>query len=362
VEYDEENVYYEVWEQEYGSLASAPPYPSPTPYAMVGTSYVFGQRVQVAPIYVQVAARAGRDLPGGQQLYLVELAWNNPTGAAIAIDYGRQVWIRAISQPGGKVITGDGWSMSSESLAASGMTAPAEEIPPGASRVTVPIIGPAGAPQTVEVVFQRAGAAPSATVVPNATPAPNDELRGGASDLLVVQWSNGAISVGPPCGDPGAMTDWDDGSGVAWGHAALPVPAPPGASRVVQLALNQVGKPYVWGAEGPEAFDCSGLMQWAYSQIGLLIPRTAQTQHDGLRRIAASELQPGDLVFFSPRGERNITHVAMYIGDQNGDGRLDIVHAMSPQLGIRVTYSLFESPYYSGAGCQLCIAGFGTAR
>ncbi|MBC8159824.1 MAG: C40 family peptidase, partial [Roseiflexaceae bacterium] len=72
------------------------------------------------------------------------------------------------------------------------------------------------------------------------------------------------------------MTPWQNVPGVSWGHEALPVAAPPGAARVVQLALSQIGKPYVWGDEGPSTFDCSGLMQWSYGQIGRTIPRTAQ--------------------------------------------------------------------------------------
>jgi cell wall-associated NlpC family hydrolase len=359
IEYEEEVVYYEAWEQEYGDLAGGPPYPTPTPYAIVGTSYVFGQRVRVDPLYVTVWATPAQELPDRGQLYLVAITWHNPTDRPIPIAYGAQVQLRSVTQAGGRVVSGDGWHMSNGALAAAGLTAPAEAIPPGESRATVPIIAPAGLPQTVDVTFLR-GAALAAE--PAATPTPNAELRGDTNTRLVVQWSNSTLGVGPPCDDPGAMTPWEDAKGVSWGHAAQPVPAPPGSSRVVQLTLNQVGKRYVWGAEGPETFDCSGLTQWSYSQIGLRIPRTAQTQRDGLKPIAAAELQPGDLVFFSPRGSAKITHVAMFIGDQDGDGKVDIVHAMSPQLGVRVTYNFLGSAYYSGAACQLCIAGYGSVR
>ncbi|MBC8163460.1 MAG: C40 family peptidase, partial [Roseiflexaceae bacterium] len=125
---------------------------------------------------------------------------------------------------------------------------------------------------------------------------------------------------------------------------------------------SQIGKPYVWGDEGPSTFDCSGLMQWSYGQIGRTIPRTAQTQRDGLPAALASALQPGDLVFFSPRGRTAITHVAMYIGDQDGDGSGDVVHAISPKYGVQMTKNIFATAYYSGARCQLCIAGFATIR
>lgn len=356
LEYDHEPVYYAEWEQEYGSQFSGPPFPSPTPYALVGTSYLFGQRVQIDPLYAEVTAEAGRVLADQRQLALIRVFWHNPTDTPIAIDYGRQLRLRAVSQADGRLVSGDGWSMSSAALAAAGLPAPAAELPPGPSQALVPVIAPAGLPQTVELVFQR-GPGPA-----EATPMPNDDLRDPAGALLAVQWSRGALAVGPPCGDAGAMTPWEYAPGAAWGHAALPVAAPPGAARVVQLALNQVGKPYVWGAEGPETFDCSGLMQWSYAQIGITLLRTAQQQHDSLRPIEAAALAPGDLVFFTPPGSRRITHVAMVIGDVDGDSTIDVVHAMNPKLGVRVTRNLFGAPYYSGPHCELCIAGFGTAR
>jgi cell wall-associated NlpC family hydrolase len=369
-------VYYQEWEREYGPGGAllggqvafdGPPFPSPTPYALVGTRYAYGQRVQVEPLYAQVAARADKAI-GTRQLYIIDMNWHNPTGAAIPIDYGAQVRLSAIKRADGGIAIGEAWAVSAESLAAIGTGSLPRAIAPGDSQVALPILAPPGTPYTVDVLFTRdaaraAAAAGAPTPVLSAdTPTPNAGLRDEPPSLLVVQWTNAELRIGPRCDDPGAMTPWEASPGVAWGEAALPGAAPPGASRVVQLALRQVGKPYVWGAEGPETFDCSGLMQWAYSQAGLSIPRTAQTQHDGLKPIPASALQPGDLVFFTPRGRDTITHVAMYIGDQDGDGRLDIVHAMSPRLGIRVTYGAFESSYYSGAECELCIAGFGTAR
>lgn len=361
IEYDEETVYYEAWEQEYGAQASGPPFPTPTPYAILGTSYVFGQRVHIAPIYATVRASSSVVLGDGTQLYHVMLTWNNPSGADVPIDYGLQVKLRAVNAAG-RIVGGDGWTMSTTSLAAAAMTAPTPFIPQGESRVVVPIVAPAGVPQTVELMFSRSGSQAAATQAISANPTANAELRQVSGELLAVQWTNATIAIGPPCADPGAMTEWQHRPGEAWGSEALPVAAPPGASRVVQLALNQVGKPYLWGAEGPESFDCSGLMQWSYAQIGLDLLRTAQQQHDSLQPLPAPELQPGDLVFFSPRGRRDITHVAMFIGDQNGDGTLDIVHAMSKELGIRVTNNIFGAPYYSGTTCELCIAGFGTIR
>lgn len=365
--YDEQPVYYQAWEQEYGKQVSSPPYPTPTPYAIVGTSYVFGQRVHVAPVYVTIAARSTVALGNGKQLYLVDLTWNNPTAAIIAVDYGQQVAITAITDANGRVQSGDGWHVSKDALAAASMVLPDANIATGESTVTLPIIGPAGNPQMVSVTFLRAGASSAlgtAIAASQATPQPtaNTNLQAAADARLVVQWSNAQTTVGPPCGDPGAMTEWESGSGVAWGKEAVPVAAPPGSSRVIQLALNQVGKQYVWGATGPETFDCSGLMQWVYGQIGIRIPRTAENQRAGLKPVALPNIQPGDTVYFAPPGARAATHVAMYIGDQNGDGTSDIVHAFNPKLGVRVTNNIFGSAYFNGPKCELCIIGFRTAR
>jgi cell wall-associated NlpC family hydrolase len=90
-------------------------------------------------------------------------------------------------------------------------------------------------------------------------------------------------------------------------------PAAPGGSVAVQVALAQVGKPYVWGATGPGGFDCSGLMLYAWRSAGRQLPRTSRAQYAGTRRVAISQLRPGDLVFFAKPG-RAIHHVGMYIG------------------------------------------------
>jgi cell wall-associated NlpC family hydrolase len=133
--------------------------------------------------------------------------------------------------------------------------------------------------------------------------------------------------------------------------------APPGAERIVQLALEQVGKRYVWGAKGPEQFDCSGLVAWLYGQIGLRIPQGTAGQWPQMTPIAASQLQPGDLVFFAIEGGRRVDHVGMLVGDLNGDGQWDMVHAANPALGVRVDYDILQSPYYATR-----VVGFRTAR
>lgn len=112
------------------------------------------------------------------------------------------------------------------------------------------------------------------------------------------------------------------------------VPASGRAAAAVQYALAQVGKAYVYGAAGPSAFDCSGLTMMAWAQAGVGLPHSSSAQYGMGTRVSASELQPGDLVFYySP-----ISHVGMYIG--NGM----IVHAANPSSGVRVA-ELYSMPY-----------------
>ncbi|MFJ7128259.1 NlpC/P60 family protein [Streptomyces sp. NPDC098101] len=82
-------------------------------------------------------------------------------------------------------------------------------------------------------------------------------------------------------------------------------------AEALRFAVGQIGKPYEWGAEGPEAYDCSGLTQRAWAAAGREIPRTSQEQWATLPRVALSELRPGDLVLYFP----GATHVAVYLGE-----------------------------------------------
>ncbi|MFF3333675.1 NlpC/P60 family protein [Streptomyces sp. NPDC002888] len=87
-------------------------------------------------------------------------------------------------------------------------------------------------------------------------------------------------------------------------------PSPAGESAI-RYAVQQLGKPYEWGAEGPTSYDCSGLTSQAWGRAGIPIPRTSQEQWAQLPRIPLEELRPGDLVVYFP----DATHVAMYVGD-----------------------------------------------
>jgi cell wall-associated NlpC family hydrolase len=109
------------------------------------------------------------------------------------------------------------------------------------------------------------------------------------------------------------------------------------AGAAVSYAMAQVGDAYVYGAAGPDAYDCSGLTMASWAQAGVALPHSSSAQYSSGPQVPASALQPGDLVFYySP-----ISHVGMYIG--NGM----IVHAANPSTGVQVV-GLYSMPF-SGA-------------
>jgi cell wall-associated NlpC family hydrolase len=81
--------------------------------------------------------------------------------------------------------------------------------------------------------------------------------------------------------------------------------------QALRFALTKRGDPYVWGGAGPDDFDCSGLVMWAYAQVGISLPHFTGDQWNSGEHISRSQLEPGDLVFFFP----DISHVGMYVGD-----------------------------------------------
>ncbi|MFF7635276.1 C40 family peptidase [Kitasatospora sp. NPDC008050] len=124
------------------------------------------------------------------------------------------------------------------------------------------------------------------------------------------------------------------------GHGGVPSqspgPASPGLEAAVSYAMAQLGDPYVWGGNGPDAWDCSGLVQQAYRRAGHALPRVAADQYRATTPISRSQLQRGDLVFWSGNGSvRGIHHVAIYLGD----GR----YLESPRPGKTVRISSFDS-------------------
>ncbi len=492
---------YLIWEQEYPEAPNVPPFPSPTPYAMHGLSYVFGQRVEIAPLHVLVSARAG-PLADAAQVYFIDITWYNQTGSAIPLDYLTAVRMRSVRRPDGSIESSDHWGVTAEALERAGVATLPQSIPPGESQIAIPVLAVAGTPDVVEVDFaytlavgsdlrgassltvaqidailsrygspaagtgaiwfemglrygidpvyglsffnkenslatdgahsattynignivcagyptcrgrwraypswregiedwfrliktsyiDRRGLTTVEQIVPVYAPAfendvaqyiqrvnqvvvlfrgdstsnVNPALRAPGPTTMTVQWRNAGLQIpaADPCGDAGALTTWGNGG---WGSAAHPeLRAPDGSDRVVQIALEQVGKPYIYGATNPPfAFDCSLLCQWSYAQVGISIPRTTYTQWPALLPVDQAQLQPGDLIYFAPPGSTTTSHVGMLVGDLDGDGTWDMVHAANPDLGVRIEQNIFGIAYYAGSNCTLCILGFRSVR
>ena len=121
----------------------------------------------------------------------------------------------------------------------------------------------------------------------------------------------------------------------AVGPQASTYVAPPSThGGVVGIALSQVGTPYVWGGAAPGGFDCSGLVMWAYAQVGVSLPHSTYALYNMGVPVSYDQLQPGDLVFFDGLG-----HVGLYIGGGQ------FVHA--PHTGDVVKVSSLSEGWYS---------------
>jgi cell wall-associated NlpC family hydrolase len=168
-----------------------------------------------------------------------------------------------------------------------------------------------------------------------APPAPRRPAPGGGLAVLVVITVLATLAAphaqavrGLLAGGPAAIA-----SPAAPAAPAIRRPTP-GAARAVSFALAQRGKPYRWGAQGPHAFDCSGLTWAAWRAAGVPIPRTAAGQLAGLPRVRG-RLLPGDLVIYASRGPSR-RHVAMVVGASHmveAPGRGIPVHTTSVRRG-----------------------------
>lgn len=117
--------------------------------------------------------------------------------------------------------------------------------------------------------------------------------------------------------------------------------------EVCETAHDLLGSRYVYGATGPNSFDCSGFTQYVYRQCGKSIPRTSSSQYASSKKVSKSSLKRGQLVFFSGSGGgSSVGHVGIYVGNGN------IIHAANSSTGV-ITSSLSSSYYsshYIGAG------------
>ena len=146
-----------------------------------------------------------------------------------------------------------------------------------------------------------------------------------------------ALAALPPAPEPASLPPAEGPEvlaaapgGIFGGDVAPPeaaVPAPGGEGQIaVQAALTRIGSPYSWGGSGPNAFDCSGLVMWAFGQAGKNLPHSSQALANGGQPVSRDQMQPGDLVTYYS----DASHVAIYIGDGM------MVHASTYGTPVRV--------------------------
>lgn len=330
------------YEREYG-IGNRPP-PRPTPYTKAAgfqsrTAFFIGQIVNWRSIDVKVDV-SGASLEGmnaGEALYRVRLEWRN-YGGPFPFTPMRQLAITAIEQGDGRLMAGE-WRASDESVRRANINPDTltQALPAGTTIQEVPIIAPDGNVGSIDIQLDQPGASSANGLRLHFTPgrAPECGFDGTWSAVY-----------------PSASREF---SGVA---------APPGADVIVRTALQFVGRQYCWGGKGytpcsglgvtpPCAdypcFDCSGLTWFAYKENGLPISQGTANQKN-YAPVQPDQIQPGDLMLFSAINAQNsgarITHVGLYAGDLDGDGKGDMIHAANYPTGVVITKNVLGNPYY----------------
>ena len=157
-----------------------------------------------------------------------------------------------------------------------------------------------------------------------------EAVGGSASGAAATDAADQAASSSSSTGDSGSSTDSGSVGGTGVGDSEQ--------MAAVQAAVSQLGTPYVFGGETPGVgFDCSGLVQWAWGQAGVSIPRTTESQWPDLPHVSLSALEPGDLLYYyNLDGDDQVDHVVMYTG--SGPYGTDTV-IQAPYTGSSVSYS-----------------------
>lgn len=173
----------------------------------------------------------------------------------------------------------------------------------------------------VAIVATTAAAAAALSVLPAAIAAPAPDAA-PASAATVTRDVAPAANVLPAATGPAAQ------NAAAAAQAAAPAAqATAVRSSALSTAMAQIGKPYSWGATGPSAFDCSGLVSYAYEKAGKDVPRNSKAQAGVGTTVSKSNLKPGDLVFFY----KPVSHVGIYAGGGK------IVHASTSGEPVKVS-------------------------
>ncbi|WP_278548142.1 C40 family peptidase [Paraclostridium bifermentans] len=179
---------------------------------------------------------------------------------------------------------------------------------------------------TASTLNIRSGPSTSNSIVGKAYKGNTVDILSSSNGWYKVKLSNGQVGWGSSdyISKGGESSGGSEGSGGGSSETN-------NAQAIINTAKAQLGKPYVWGAEGPNSFDCSGLVYYVYGQHGIKMPRTSREQANVGTTISQSQLQPGDLIFSSTDGSGGVNHVGIYVG--NGQ----MIHAPKPGDVVKTT-------------------------
>ncbi len=158
----------------------------------------------------------------------------------------------------------------------------------------------------IQQLVQQRQAAQAAAAAAAAQAAFNQKVA--ASKAAQVQQTRQTTSTGSSSSSGGGSSG---GGSTVSTPSAPPPPLSGGATGAVQAAEREIGVPYVWGGTTPAGFDCSGLVMWAYAQVGISLPHYSGAQYASTTHISMADIEPGDLLFYGAGGG---DHVAMYVG------------------------------------------------
>jgi peptidoglycan DL-endopeptidase CwlO len=157
------------------------------------------------------------------------------------------------------------------------------------------------------LVAQQQAAAQAATLAAAQAKIASAQAAQAAAQTAAQATSQPSSSTG----NGGNSSSGSSGSGGVTAALSPPPPTSGGAAGAIQAAQGEIGVPYVWGGASPSGFDCSGLISWAYAQVGISLPHYSGAQWDATTHISLADIAAGDLVFYGPGGSE---HEAMYIG------------------------------------------------
>ncbi len=373
-----ENEWFAKWQQEYGELGD--PAPAPTAYSRQGGPFFLGQLVNLGDgaADVQLQVRATDVQTGGMRLFLVETDWVVRRGP-LALMPSRQLALSQVRRADGRQVAGS-WLSDRAAAQLAGLPAQAGVVAlsgqDGApQRLQTPILAPDGEVTAAELRLDLASDAPGPRTPTPEGPESTPTVLAAASATAPVLVERGGFAVrfvagrDPDCGQPGT---W--GAMYAVPAEAVVGPAvPPGSDPLVAFVESQLGRPYCWGGYGERAcrgnpivsfadacpanqalpcWDCAGLTWGAYRSIGVTIAAGAANQAI-YPEVPVDQVQPGDILLFDTinaagRSAR-ITHAGLYVGDRDGDGRGDMIHAANYPAGVIAASNVLGNRYYRGA-------------